>query len=652
MSGDSRPANSLVIRMRYLLVLDAIGILLALGSGILIRYESLERFLTIVVSHWPLLVAAVVLRIPLYWRMGLYARLWRYTSIRDVLKIVQASIIGSALLILVNFALLPVFGWMPLPSYSVFVVDWVLNLGGLSFSRLLLRMLLNWLILHQKKDVIEKLTRHKRVLIAGAGDVGAIVSRLIQDNPHMGFRVIGYVDDDPAKQTMYVNGMPVLGTRQDLPDLVVRHKIDEVIVAMPTAPQRVIDEIVEKSASVSVRARVIPGIHDLLMGTLSVDQLRQWRSPDVALRTNGRPASPVPRPIYRSLLVTGGAGFIGSNFVRYMLETHPNYMIVVYDKLTYAGNLDNLLGLKEKYPGRYVFVKGDICDYNEVALAMKLYNIDAIVNFAAESHVDRSLMDPDSFLRTNVYGTYTLLEAARQFGVQRFHQVSTDEVYGQIIRGSFSEEDPLETRSPYSASKAAADLLVHAYHVSFGVPTTITRGSNNIGPYQYPEKALPLFITNAIDNQPLPVYGDGLYVRDYQYVIDHCRAIDVVLHDGAVGEIYNAGGGNEVTALDLARTVLKRLGKPESLIRLVADRPGQDRRYSLNCSKLKALGWAPQWDFERAVDDTIQWYLANEWWWRKIKSGEYRQYYEKQFSKRLETAVQATLMQPDMAVRS
>ena len=232
-----------------------------------------------------------------------------------------------------------------------------------------------------------------------------------------------------------------------------------------------------------------------------------------------------------------------------MLETYPNYMIVVYDKLTYAGNPDNLLGFREAYPDRYVFFKGDITDREQVALAMKMYQIDCIVNFAAETHVDRSLMDPDAFLQTNVYGTYALLEAGRKFNVLRFHQVSTDEVYGQVIRGSFSEKDPLETRSPYSASKAAADLLVHAYYTSFGVPVTITRGSNNIGPYQYPEKALPLFITNALDDLPIPVYGDGLYVRDYQYVLDHCRGIDMVLHRGVPGEIYNLGGGSAMRRL-------------------------------------------------------------------------------------------------------
>jgi dTDP-glucose 4,6-dehydratase len=295
--------------------------------------------------------------------------------------------------------------------------------------------------------------------------------------------------------------------------------------------------------------------------------------------------------------------------------------------------------LKETYGDRYVFVRSDICDYAQVSAAIESYDIDTIVNFAAESHVDRSLMNPDSFLNTNIYGTYTLLRAARHYRILRYHQVSTDEVYGQVIRGSFGEEDPLETRSPYSASKAAAGLLVHAYFNSFGVPATITRGSNNIGPYQYPEKVVPLFIINALDDKPLPVYGDGLYVRDYQYVLDHCRGIDLVLHRGAPGEIYNLGSGNEMAALDLARTLLDKLGKPQSLIYLVADRPGQDRRYSLNCAKIKALGWTPQWELDRSLDDTIEWYVENEWWWRKLMGAEYWQFYDRQYRERLAHAV-------------
>jgi len=335
----------------------------------------------------------------------------------------------------------------------------------------------------------------------------------------------------------------------------------------------------------------------------------------------------------RNLLVAGGAGFIGSNFVRYILNKHPHYRVVVYDKLTYAGNLDNLKDLAND--PRYAFVRGDICDAAKVEETMRRYEIDTIINFAAETHVDRSLMTPGSFIQTDVFGTYVLLEAAKKFGVERYHQVSTDEVYGEVLEGSSRETDRLAARSPYSASKAGADLMVHAYFVSFGVPATITRGANNIGPYQYPEKVVPLFITNAIDNLPLPLYGDGRQMRDYQYVLDHCQAIDVVLHRGRPGEIYNVGSGVETYNIDMARLILQLLGKPESLIQHVTDRPGHDRRYSLNCDKLKALGWRSAHTFEQALEKTVKWYVDNEWWWRKIKSGEhYRQYYQRNYGQR------------------
>ena len=335
----------------------------------------------------------------------------------------------------------------------------------------------------------------------------------------------------------------------------------------------------------------------------------------------------------RNLLIAGGAGFIGSNFVHYILEKYPNYRVVVYDKLTYAGNLDNLKGL-ESNP-RYAFVHGDICDAARVEETMRQHKIDAIVNLAAETHVDRSLMAPGSFIQTDVYGTYVLLEAAKAFGVERYHQVSTDEVYGQVLEGSSLETDCLAARSPYSASKAGGDLMVYAYFISFGVPATVTRGANNIGPYQYPEKAVPLFITNAIDDLPLPLYGDGRQMRDYQYVLDHCEAIDVVLHKGQPGEIYNVGSGVETYNINMARLILKLLGKPESLIQHVTDRPGHDRRYSLNCNKLKALGWRSAHTFEQALEKTVRWYVDNEWWWRKIKSGEhYREYYQRNYGQR------------------
>ncbi len=339
----------------------------------------------------------------------------------------------------------------------------------------------------------------------------------------------------------------------------------------------------------------------------------------------------------KNLLVTGGAGFIGSNFVIYMLDKYADYNIVVYDKLTYAGNLDNLLGVADNQ--RYQFVQGDICDAEAVTAAVKAHNIDTIVNFAAETHVDRSIMDPDAFVKTSVYGTYVLLEVTRELGLERFHQISTDEVYGHIPFGQSSvETDPLEPRSPYAASKASADLMVNAYFVTYGLPVTITRGSNNIGPYQYPEKVIPLFATNAIDEEPLPVYGDGRQMREYQYVVDHCEAIDLVLHKGKLGEVYNIGTGEEMENMEMVEILLDTLNMPRDLIRHVADRPGHDRRYSLNIGKMKALGWQPRHTAKEAIIKTAQWYKDNEWWWRKIKSGEFKAYYQAQYGKRLEEA--------------
>ena len=339
----------------------------------------------------------------------------------------------------------------------------------------------------------------------------------------------------------------------------------------------------------------------------------------------------------KNILVTGGAGFIGSNFVHYMLSRHDDYHIVVYDKLTYAGNLDNLLPAQGN--SRYAFVRGDICDRADVEDAIKNYDIDTVVNFAAETHVDRSIMDPDAFIQTSVYGTYTLLEVARSLGLERYHQISTDEVYGHIPAGQSSiETDKVDPRSPYAASKASADLLVNAYYVTYGLPVTVTRGSNNIGPYQYPEKAVPLFATNAIDHLPLPVYGDGRQMREYQHVRDHCEAIDLVLRRGQLGETYNIGTGVEVENLAMVEILLDTLGRPRSLIRHVTDRPGHDRRYSLDIRKITALGWEPAHTPEEAIIETARWYRDNEWWWRKIKSGEFQQYYEAQYGERLRTA--------------
>jgi len=336
----------------------------------------------------------------------------------------------------------------------------------------------------------------------------------------------------------------------------------------------------------------------------------------------------------RNLLVAGGAGFIGSNFARYVLRQHPNYRVLVYDKLTYAGNLENLDDLQGDE--RFAFVQADICDADEVHRAISDHAIDTIVNFAAETHVDRSIMDPDAFIKTDVYGTYVLLECARRFGLERYHQVSTDEVYGHVPgRHRSLETDVVAPRSPYAASKASADLMVLAYSVTFGLPVTVSRGANNVGPFQYPEKVVPLFATNAIDGLPLPVYGDGRQRRDYQYVLDHCEALDFVLHKGQVGEIYNVGNGSEMENLEMVRILLDELGKPESLVQHVTDRPGHDRRYCLNVDKLKALGWHPRHNHEQAIRATARWYAENESWWRKIKASEvYLGYYQRNYGER------------------
>ena len=337
----------------------------------------------------------------------------------------------------------------------------------------------------------------------------------------------------------------------------------------------------------------------------------------------------------RNLMITGGAGFIGSNFVRHMLDRYPDYGIVVYDKLTYAGNLDNLKDVARRWADRYAFVQGDICEGAVVREAIQSHAVDTIVNFAAETHVDRSIMSPDAFVKTDVYGTYVLLEATREFGLERFHQVSTDEVYGHVPEGASKETAPFNPRSPYAATKASADLMIGAYHVTYGLPVTITRGANNIGPYQYPEKVVPLFVTNAIDDLPLPLYGDGLQVRDYHYVLDHCEAIDLVLHCGQIGDVYNVGTGAEMRNLDMTRLVLKVLNKPESLVQPVLDRPGHDRRYALDVAKMRALGWEPAHSCEEAIEKTVRWYVENEWWWRPIKSGaHYQEYYRRQYEGR------------------
>ncbi len=327
------------------------------------------------------------------------------------------------------------------------------------------------------------------------------------------------------------------------------------------------------------------------------------------------------------IVVTGGAGFIGSNFVRHLLRTRADIEVVNLDKLTYAGNLENLRDVEDD--PRYTFVRGDICDAGVVRAA--LAGADAVVNFAAETHVDRSISDPQDFIRTDVLGTHTLLEAVRELGVGRHLQVSTDEVYGSIDEGSFTEDSDLDPSSPYSASKAGADLLVLAYHRTYRTPVLITRSSNNYGPFQYPEKIVPLFITNALDDEPLPLYGDGRNVRDWLYVEDNCAAIDLVLREGEPGNVYNVGGGNEVENLDLTRRILELLGKDAGLVRHVTDRPGHDRRYAVDCTKLRSLGWAPATSFDDGLAATVAWYRDHRSWWEPIKSGEFRRYYEEQY---------------------
>ncbi|KAB2880807.1 dTDP-glucose 4,6-dehydratase [bacterium] len=333
-----------------------------------------------------------------------------------------------------------------------------------------------------------------------------------------------------------------------------------------------------------------------------------------------------------SILVTGGAGFIGSNFVRFMLKKYPSYRIIVLDALTYAGNRENLSDL-EKDP-RFIFYYGNICDRTVVDNLVS--NVDAIVNFAAETHVDRSIHEADSFVQTDVLGTLILLEAAKKYNIERYLQISTDEVYGSIEEGAFTEEHSLAPNSPYSASKAGGDMMVRAHYKTYGTPTLITRASNNYGPFQYPEKLIPFFVTNAIDSVPLPLYGDGMNVRDWLYVDDHCEGVDHVLHHGVIGETYNIGGGNEKTNIDITNIILKKLNKPDTLIKRVADRPGHDRRYAVDTKKIEKLGWKPRFRFEEAIAETIQWYVKNESWWRKIKEKQkaYQEFLKKNYEDR------------------
>ena len=332
------------------------------------------------------------------------------------------------------------------------------------------------------------------------------------------------------------------------------------------------------------------------------------------------------------LLVTGGAGFIGSNFIRYILSEHSDWQVINLDKLTYAGNLENLKDIENI--SSYRFIKGDITD-RELISSLLRQGIEAIVNFAAESHVDRSIMDASPFVETNIKGTQTLLDEARRYDIEKFIQVSTDEVYGSIESGKFTEQSNLSPNSPYAASKTSADLLALSYWRTHRLPVIITRCSNNVGPFQFPEKLIPLAITNVMENKPVPIYGDGLNVRDWIYVLDHCRAIDTVLQKGQPGEVYNISAGQEQTNLDLINQLLDIMEKPRSLITFVSDRPGHDRRYALDCGKItRELGWRPLFSFKDALAATVDWYIENEQWWRQIKSGQYAKYYQRMYSKR------------------
>ena len=335
-----------------------------------------------------------------------------------------------------------------------------------------------------------------------------------------------------------------------------------------------------------------------------------------------------------TIIVTGGAGFIGSNFVFHMLQAHPDYRIVCLDKLTYAGNLSTLEPVLKQ--DNFRFVKADICDRQAVDKLFQEEKPDIVVNFAAESHVDRSIENPGIFLETNIMGTAVLMDACRKYGIQRYHQVSTDEVYGDLpldrLDLFFTEETPLHTSSPYSSSKASADLLVMAYYRTYGLPVTISRCSNNYGPYHFPEKLIPLMIANALADKPLPVYGNGENVRDWLYVEDHCRAIDLIIHNGKVGDVYNVGGHNEKRNIDIVRIICQELGKPESLIVHVEDRKGHDRRYAIDPAKIhRELGWLPETQFEDGIKKTIKWYLDHKKWWQDIVNGEYQEYYAKMY---------------------
>jgi dTDP-glucose 4,6-dehydratase len=619
------------VRKGYLLVADAALVALAAVGAFVLRFDL--RFMESRPALSLFVITALTVKPPLFSALGLYRRYWPYATATDFSRVAVAAT-ATTLAIAIVLDTTAIVRDLDLFSPAMLCIDWLLTVVGAAGVRLAIRI-------RQESGIRGSAAvdgSQHRILVVGAGNAGSMVARLIAQNPPLPMRIVGFLDDDPAKQNTLISGHRVRGSRRALRRCVSDEHVDEVLVAMPSAPRTVIDDVCAECDRIGVLKRVIPGIPTLLRGTLTIGDVREWRS--VIPAPTQVPHRLMPEQVFDRILVTGGAGFIGANFVRYWLDKYPSSCVVVLDKLTYAGNLDNLEGLDERYRGRYFFVHGDIYDKECVKQCIDDYGLEAIVNFAAESHVDRSLIVPDVFLQTNILGTQSLLDVVRQRpAIKRFHQVSTDEVYGEIPRGSVSEEDPLETRSPYSATKASADMLVFAYAASFGVSATITRGSNNIGPYQHPEKVVPLFVTSALDSEPLPVYGDGRYVRDYQYVLDHCAGIDIVLRRGAPGELYNLGGGTGIETIELARLIVRRLGRPESLIKLVTDRAGNDRRYSLNCAKVKALGWTPRFTLEQGLERTIAWYVDNEEWWRKIKRGEYRDYYHRQLKWRLEAAV-------------
>ncbi|MBU1131425.1 dTDP-glucose 4,6-dehydratase [Patescibacteria group bacterium] len=330
-----------------------------------------------------------------------------------------------------------------------------------------------------------------------------------------------------------------------------------------------------------------------------------------------------------NILITGGAGFAGSNFIRHILKKYPDYKIINLDKLTYAGNLDNLKDIEGN--ASYEFIKGDIADERTVKKVLRFKKIDVVINYAAETHVDRSILDPAAFVRTDVLGTHNLLEGVKEFAVGKYIQISTDEVYGSIAKGKFTEESPFRPNSPYSASKAGGDLLCRSYIKTYNLPIIVTHACNFYGPYQYPEKLIPLFITNLLEDKKAPLYGEGKNIREWIYVLDHCNAIDFLLHKGKLGQVYNIGSGVEKQNIQITKLILSELGLGSKMIEQVKDRPGHDLRYALDSSKIKKLGWQPEYKFEEAVRETIRWYKNNDWWWKPLKSGEYLEYYKKQY---------------------